>query len=189
MKIAFDLDGVLYPWHQVVWDTYFREKYPDIPYNLFWKDTHLSVPEEVWETIIPKPNLYTAPARADIVQMLHRIARDKFIVYVTLRPENLTRVTQRWLLKNGFPTPGECYVVESKVKACQKLGVDLVIEDRVDIMNDLADNDINVLGVRRPWNEDRIGDFPHVDNVLQLEREIARIETAQKVHRRRNGNG
>jgi uncharacterized HAD superfamily protein len=185
MKVSLDLDGVLYPWHQVVW----KEHFADDDYFDFWKERWKHVKTSTWNKILPDPDLYVQPARADVVQMVHRIANSRFVYYVTQRPKSLTRVTQRWLVRNGFPNPGDVYMTQDKVATCNKIGIDLHIDDRIDVMHNLADNGIRVLGVRQPWNEDRIDDFPHVDNILSLEREIARIESTQKAYRRRNGNG
>jgi uncharacterized HAD superfamily protein len=187
MRISFDLDGVLYPWHQVVWDKFFRKIYPD--YIEFWKEGWHHVSESQWNAILGDPVIYTLPARADVVQMVQRVAAQQFVFYVTQRPDKLAKVTQQWLAMNGFPYPGDCFLTQDKVKVCKKLEINLHVEDRIDVMNNLADNDISVLGVKQPWNEDHIDDFPHVTNMLDIEREIARIDSAQKVHRRRNGNG
>jgi uncharacterized HAD superfamily protein len=186
MKISFDLDGVLYPWHQIVWDSFFRKDYPD--YIQFWKNGWLHISTEKWNELLPDPSLYQHPARADVVRMVHDIGMTKFVYYISSRPASLAKTTTRWLVINGFPCPGDVYLAEDKAEVCKKLKIDLHVEDRLDVMHDLADNGIRVLGIKQPWNEDGIDDFPHVDHILKVEREIARIETTMKVHRRRNGN-
>jgi len=188
MKIAFDLDGVLYPGHRVVWDLYFSKRHPDLTYDMFWGNVWKSVPKDNWKPFLNQPDSYMQPARADVVQMMHKISQKRFVFYITQRNPTLAKTTQRWLVKNGFPNPGDVYFSTSKLEVCRKLEIDLHVDDRIDVMNELADNGIRVLGVKQPGNKDKIHDFPHVDNILSLEREIARIETAQNGHRRRNGN-
>lgn len=191
MRVSFDLDGVLYPWHQLVWDKFFRNR-SDNPafsdYVQFWKIGWQHISESEWKVLLNEDELYQHPARADVVRMVHEIAMTKFVFYITQRPPGIARTTSRWLVNNGFPYPGDAHLTQDKAATCLRLGIDLHIEDRIDVMHDLADNGISVLGVKQPWNEDEIDDFPHVDHILQIEREIARIDTAQKVHRRRNGN-
>ena len=187
MKIAFDLDGVLYDWHGAVWNKYFKSEYRD--YEEFWKNQWDLVDMERWQAIMLDPDVYTKPANAEVVNMLHKLSLRYFIYYITLRPKDLTRVTQVWLNRNGFPDSSHLFIEQkSKVSICQKLEIDVVVEDRINMMDELCDNGIRVLGVRQPWNELRIDEFEHVDKIRDVERELARIEMTRKAHRRRNGN-
>lgn len=189
MRVSFDLDGVLHGWHEAVWLKYFFGKLPGYEdYRSFWKEGWRQISEKEWGKIVSDLVMYTVPARADIVRMMQDISITKFVMYISTRPRDAMAVSQQWLVKNGFPAPQALYITNDKVLTCQKMDVDLHVDDRIDTMNDLADNGIRVLGVKQPWNEDGIGNFPHVDNILKLEREIARIDTARRVHRRRNGN-
>ena len=187
MRIAFDLDGVLHDWHGAVWYKYFKHEFND--YEEFWKKHWESVAEERWQPILHDEEMYTKDASAAIVNMLHKLSLKYHVYYITLRPQEFVDATRKWLSRNGFPDPSHLFVVkESKVPTCKKLEIDLVIEDRIPIMNELADNGFQVIGVKQPWNEDKITEYPHVEGILRLEREIARVETARKVHGRRNGN-
>jgi len=187
MKIAFDLDGVLHDWHGAVWKKYFMHEFND--YEVFWKEQWNSIDKERWQPILHDEEMYTGDALAPVVNMLHKLSLRYHIYYVTLRPQEFVDTTRKWLTRNGFPDPSHLFVVKhNKVPICQKLEIDLVVEDRIPIMSELADSGFQVLGVKQPWNEDEITEYPHVEGVLRLEREIARIESTRKAYRRRNGN-
>ena len=131
--------------------------------------------------------MYTGDAYAPIVQMMHKLSMKYHIYYVTLRPLEFVDTTRKWLSRNGFPDTSHLFVVkDSKVPTCRKLEIDIVVEDRIPIMNELSDNGFRVIGVKQPWNEDKITEYPYVENTLRLEREIARVEAMMLAHRRRN---
>ncbi len=60
--------------------------------------------------------------------MLHKVARDFKIVYVTARPEETRLTTKLWLAKHGFPGAPVIFA-NDKVKAVKELGIALMVED------------------------------------------------------------
>jgi uncharacterized HAD superfamily protein len=185
MKVSFDIDGVLYDWHRYAWNKYFLHQ---APYDSFWNTHYKSVDDETWQPILNDESLILNSGSAEIARMMQRLSRNYFIFYITSRPKTMLQATQKWLTRNGFPDAGTLYLTQDKLKVINKLEIDVHIDDRLEVLHRLADNNIRVVGVKQPWNTDEVEGFPFVENILEIERELARIETTMRVRRRRNGN-
>lgn len=96
--------------------------------------------------------------------------------YITARPVP-SKVTQAWLKRFDFPQAPVITVGpgQSKLETCQRLGIDLMIDDKVSTWEELNANGVPCLLRTRPHN-DRVeaGDM-RLDYLWQLPEKIAEL--------------
>jgi uncharacterized HAD superfamily protein len=155
MNIAFDLDGVLYPWHRVIYN-YIRENYKDFSatYTELWSNPYSFFTPEWWSYIASVPLMYqSAIPDKDIVDMLQKLDEEGHtIYYVTNREKELERVT-RWFLETyNFPQAGNLIITKEKDHTVRTLEIDIFVEDKptnLEMLSPLC----KTLGIEHPWNE------------------------------------
>lgn len=163
VKFGFDLDGVLYPWHELVWENY-RERLgvPNISFFDFWKVPGGFVSSHEGElsivNMVHDPTMYDkAVVRPEYLAAVKRIAAAVGEVwYITNRFLGAKPETERWLRRSRFPQC-EHFVFnsngESKSEAVDRLGIHIYIEDRPKHIEELLGSSLKYLIIRdRPWN-------------------------------------
>lgn len=154
MNIGFDIDGVLYPWHEEVYK-YIRENKRgcDRDFGRFWsnKSNYDWNPEQV-KLFVYNPTFYryghpmTPP---DILMSLMNKGHN--IYYVSNRPRYLEEVTFWWLKFWEFPSPFNFFLTENKLDTIISYNIDTFVEDRLENMTPLQ-HITYLYGLIRPWN-------------------------------------
>jgi uncharacterized HAD superfamily protein len=157
MKIGFDLDGVLYPWHKYFYELVSNRysEYSEMGYRYFWSKVKTFEKEDERLTkLVSLPGLYMKGViDEDILYYITELSKRNEIYYVTCRPANATKATIMWMTRNALPSsPENLYMLdESKRDKVIELDLDYYVEDRLEHLEDLKDI-TNVLLVRHPWN-------------------------------------
>ena len=146
MNFGFDIDGVLYPWHALVWKWYV-DNIGTIKISMvdFWKNPGglVAISEgSYWVTeMVKNPIPYTSqPVHAGVLRAVKYIANHYAdnIYYITGRPVHVRDATQDWLKENRFPFAenlifGDEYELDGvKGKEAAVIGTDCsyYVEDR-----------------------------------------------------------
>ena len=160
MRIGFDIDGVLYPWHEEVWKWYVRRNGEPISFIEFWKypDGWIAKNEgsAVVKAMVKETLPYvSAPANEADVSVMHDIT--KFfddIYYITSRPEHLHYDTAQWLRKNDFPFADNLIMADGnggKVQVVKDAQCNFYVEDRPKYLEILPEI-TQVFKMTRPYN-------------------------------------
>lgn len=89
----------------------------------------------------------------------------KFDYYITSIPQHLRESRTNWLRKHGFPDK-PVIVSNDKLKTCEELGVDVLIDDKPETMAEVKNSDI-VTGIQYVpyyFNPPITGDY-HTDDL------------------------
>lgn len=175
-RLGFDLDGVLYDWHEGVLD-YFKDMGQVSPMttvaDLF------AFPEEdgiihhwskwIKDYITHLPEFFEAPIDPRKLDIVRELGREYEIAYITARVPELEYFTKRWIVRNGLPQPENTYVTNgSKRNIVDGLELDYMIEDRPKYAVELADITTVIL-LTRPWNEKLPDDgYVRIDTLEEL---------------------
>lgn len=192
-KLGFDIDGVLYPWHEIVHEYYGDILAPGVNFFDFWK-----VPDG-WMTqhegtvgvknMVHDPLMYTKRSiRPDFLKAVNEVAEmvDE-LWYITMRPPDCKTDTSMWLKRNRLPSfknlifePGT-----EKSEHVAKLGVSIYVEDRPVHINDLIPVECltTLVVVNTPYNMTM--DLPEkcvrINSVLELPDIVRRLTSGKSV--------
>lgn len=158
-KLGFDLDGVLYPWHEIVLEELILAggmpvgatvgslfNYPSGIFHTF--------SPEVQDSILKNTRHYIRPfLREGAYEVLDTLRWDWDIFYITSRPHEAESPTKAWIRAMGLPYRDHVYVVNGgKRDMAELLGLDVFIDDRASHVDELHDICAVVL-LTRPWNK------------------------------------
>lgn len=152
--VGFDLDGVLYEWHEAVYDYFkmFRE-YKD-SYTTFWRNYRTILTNEDWGTITEISPLYGCKNPPTGCQdFLSKVADKYEIYYITFRPKSAELTTENYLKRFDFPFRENLIFTPDKANHARLLKLKYFTEDRQDYIEPLS-KVTNVILRARPWNED-----------------------------------
>ena len=90
---------------------------------------------------------------------LHEITARKFVTYNNLVGKTSRKWFEEWCARNDFEFSSitfcsEKYGPEDKYNACKRLKVDLMVDDRPEIVLYLAERGVRVLMMDAPYNQD-----------------------------------
>jgi uncharacterized HAD superfamily protein len=164
MKIGFDLDGVIYPWHWYVYNDMHKNGLVDATYDVFWSSGMWK--EEGYQEIISKyakdPLLYGYTIESSVEISIRALANlDTRFFFVTQRPENCAISTVNWINNNirGILTP-DIYVCKDKIEVLKKLHsyvlLDYYLEDRIELAEKVSALGIKTLLITTPYNRDDV---------------------------------
>ena len=170
-NIAFDLDGVLVPWHEQVHDYCVRFEHETLDLANFWKSFERIYNRIHIDNILNNP-LFIESSILDlrVVDMINRISEKNNIYYITSRPKEMDRVTRKWIKRNHLPQIENLYLTYFKELPVSVFKIDLMIEDRPENARKL-NNYTRVLLVSKPWHEDT-SDLEKIGDLLDLEKII-----------------
>lgn len=138
--IGFDLDGVLYPWQQSAYDWCVRnEYYHDDDWDSFW-EIWLPTQSKVFnDNLVRIPMLYhnMLPSQMQ-VDFLQDLGDRYTIYYVTSRPIEMLSVTENFLKTVRYPQIENLIFAYDKSPIVIQQGIELFVDDRHSIVNDLA---------------------------------------------------
>ena len=157
MNIAFDLDGVLYPWHTAVYNHLkHTQKDFNLSFNELWTPPFSYYTEEQWKYTASIPLLYgNMIPKKEILDMLNYLDKEGHtLYYVTFRPEDVQRVTIKYLDDYKFPQSSNLIFEPDKGKAARMLEIDVFIEDKSSNLEKLVSL-CRTIGIAHPWNADK----------------------------------
>ncbi len=167
--LGFDLDGVLYDWHSLVYDLLKRDYNLDIDYYTFWStEWRKSNYQKIISGLVGDITLYSRLfIRPSINNVLKELDKYYDLVYITQRPKSAALTTRLWLKKNDVPNYSNVYILENKCNAIRELGCAFYIEDRVELAHQIKLL-TNVILVAQPWNEGLRNGFEVIFNLEEL---------------------
>lgn len=172
-SIAFDLDGVLYPW-----TTFAYEKCRELG---FAKTNIEDFFENVFDQVLPKilkQNILTDQLlyyktlvnneHGELVKKFDKAGWD--IYYITLRPENCHFTTRIWLKNSKLPQYENIFFPDKKSTIIRQYNIQYKIEDREKIVEDVK-NFCDVFLVNTYWNRNykQPSNCIRIDSILELE--------------------
>jgi len=172
MNIGFDLDGVLYPWqeviHQYCLDHNLTTDKDPKKFWTVWAGDH----EDILANLVLISEFYHRSAPyAGVINMLNRLKEKYTIYYITGRPEILKGDTFKYLTEWDFPDATNIYFAKNKARAIQHLEIHSYVEDRIELAMSMSLFTKTFL-VTRPYNE-----------AFQVPSNIIRIASALDVER------
>lgn len=164
MIIGWDLDGVLYFWHELVLEYCKRENIVDKNMDLktFFNPVNTTsffdsgLTKVQRRNILDNPTFYEKePISPKILKVLNKLAKLAEFVYITCRPNSFSgHVTRSWIKRNKLPYSDNVYLLPGKkTEIVKQASCDIYVDDRVDFANELKDVTLVFL-LTRPWNED-----------------------------------
>ena len=173
MKIGFDLDGVLYPWHTIVYEHLKETKFIDgVSFQDFWGKYYKELlSEDEMMKVVNTTSLYIKRnIEAPILDMLNRLTKDHTLYYITSRPEHVWKSTKRWADRNNLPDTENliCMLGNGKDKYIIDNKIDIYVDDRLDIIKIVSPHTDAIL-VRQPYNDHGYQEYNYVQNVLEVE--------------------
>jgi uncharacterized HAD superfamily protein len=180
MKIGFDLDGVLYPWHIYFYEAVKRRdrRLQEMSYEDFWKN--IKTLEEEYKGLFDRyvniPKLYNMQkADKHIVKLLDELSPRNTLYYITCRPANSRMFTKAWMQRSKIPQRDNLIFLEgNKAPTIASLGIRFYLEDRLEHYNDIKDI-TRVLLIKQPWNNYGEGIEPSFDTTLDALVELINI--------------
>jgi uncharacterized HAD superfamily protein len=170
-KLALDLDGVLYPWHIALYNELFIHDKVTCDYYTFWKSEYKKYNNLWWENQIRVPFLYSTqiPSK-ETLETLEQLDKCYEIYYISARPQEVKLVTEQYLAKYEFPQRENLVFTSNKGLYCNAHNIHIAIEDQVHHICSLLANEVNVIAVRHPYNEEDLVKLgcPVVDTFSQV---------------------
>jgi len=174
-KLGFDMDGVLYPWHEMVVEDMIVKghvpkgttvggffNYPEGIMHRFSIDMQ--------QSLVKNAIYYIRPfLRDNAKQILDHLQIEWEIFYLTSRPHEVESATKAWIRRMGLPNKENVYVLNGGKRDMAKLlGLDIFVEDRITHVDELHDI-CPVILVTRPWNKDyNIQNHVRIDHLHEL---------------------
>jgi hypothetical protein len=177
MRLGFDIDGVLYPWHEEVWKWYVRRNGEPISFIEFWRWPGGWVARNEGTAIVKSLVKETLPyVSAGInevdVSIVNDIANEFFddIYYITSRPENLHYDTSKWLKESGFPFADNLIMADGnggKIQVVKDTGCNYYVEDRPKYL-ELLPEVTKAFKMIRPYNMYKMFDAITIGSLYEL---------------------
>jgi uncharacterized HAD superfamily protein len=169
-KIGFDIDGVLYDWHNVVyqWMKDYHTGF-DVPYDEFWtdwidRDEHANLANFLVKTPIFVTKLVMPDSMRDT---LWELARKNELFYITARPRDVHFGTRQWMKMSRIPNTDNLIFAEDKLPHIIEHNIDYFVEDMTKHALALQ-NHTRIILVEKPWNRIIQEEFPTIQSVTQL---------------------
>jgi 5'(3')-deoxyribonucleotidase len=172
--IGIDLDGVLYPWHDIIYKEHKLSGKTDLSFYEFWKqswDDYYSDDSRklYWDNICQIPIYYQrsliSPGDLDVLNFL---AKKADIYYITARPKSLEFVTRSWLKENKLPYYGNVIFAEDKLPHIILLGCDYFIDDKIDTIENIKDHTNAILFKTRRHSKKDVKDYTWISHLGEL---------------------
>jgi uncharacterized HAD superfamily protein len=169
-RLGFDLDGVLYPWQEVIYQYQRYHAGEEHSFQDFWKEAT----ERVFNTKLGDfwltNNLFYVQRdiRPEILDVIHYLNDIYDVYYITSRVKSARYATKYWFKRNKLPNFDNLYFADGeKLPLVLQHEIDYFVEDRIKHILELKDH-TNIILIRQPWNELIWDEVPTLDSVLQL---------------------
>ena len=177
-RLGLDIDGVLYPWQEIVYNYAKYHDGDERSFYDFWKEAT----EQVFTTNIGKFWLYNnlfytqRDIKPEILDTLHYLTEFYDLYYITARVKTVWNTTRYWFKKNKLPQLDNLYFTESeKLPLVLQHEIDHFVEDRIKHVLELRDHR-SVILIRHPWNELIWNEVPTLESVVQLPELLGVVE-------------
>lgn len=166
--IGLDLDGVLYRWHESLYE-YFR-LYRNFrgTYNEFWSTYIQQVSEEELCYLAGIDTLYSnMPPTRDCIDFLD-VLKDLFeIFYVTSRPDSVRATTELFLEKHKFPFKENLIFTPNKDNFARLHKFSFAVDDVQQHLEKYSKVTTPIL-FAQPWNRAIRDNFIVVRNLMEI---------------------
>ena len=152
--LGLDLDGVLYRWHEAVYE-YFRmyKNYTD-SFSHLWEYDYKDLSKEDWEFLINIDFLYSCEVPTpDCISFLNNVKYRFDIYYVTGRPLSVKTTTEQFLKRYKFPFRENLIFASDKQNTIRRLKINYFIDDLPYNLEELS-KVTNVIMLARPYNRE-----------------------------------
>ena len=173
MNIAFDVDGVIYPWHEAAFEyakLFLGAKESTV--GEYFEDFEEKHPRIYIDNLLNTRHLVSIkfPKKADVLT-LKNLSKENRIYYITAIPKELGISRKIWLKKHGFPYAENLILTNHHDKDyyARYYEIDLFIEDRLANAEYLS-KITRVILIKRPWNKDGREKFECINTLQDLER-------------------
>lgn len=169
--IGFDIDGVLYDIHRIVYTELVAHHNLSISFNDFWGEDGYknNYTEKFWENFYQIAILYDrAPPIRGSLDVVKHLADKYNICYITSRPDEVRFVTNYWLKYYKFPNYDNVSFSKNKAVDIRKKKCFYFIEDQwvQEVINEM-DKLTNVILVDKIYNRHITG-VPRIKNIEEL---------------------
>jgi hypothetical protein len=170
--VGFDLDGVLYQWHESVYEYFQCFKGYEGTFSDFWTVYIPSLSKDEQTYIVSLPFLYEnkIPLESTLELLEFCNKNTDGIYYITFRPLDLERVTQRYIRKY-FPQPENLFITGDKVTMSRYLGITHFIDDRDYYVRDISGIADSYL-MAKPWNREFQSELKTVHSLKEFQERI-----------------
>jgi uncharacterized protein len=158
VRIAVDIDSTLHPYWDQLSAIAKRRFGVDLPYETqhTWDITRLRpeqlrvcVAESHSESLVLAAQPY--PGAVETIRGWHDAGH--FIQVTSMRTEQATDATTRWLERIGLPYD-ELWCSQDKVARCVESRIDILIDDAPPSLREAAQAGITIATIMHPWNRD-----------------------------------
>ena len=178
MLFGFDIDGVLYPWHYIVWKwTTTKDGYITTTFDEFWNYPDGWVAQNegtdlVKAMVAEESNYMAVPLSAYVKETVHRIASQfaDDVFYITGRPLSVKDATQKYLVDNGLPSSRNLYFSKEnggKLNIIKELGCNYYVEDQpkhLEVLPKVA----TIFAVVAPYNTHKKWDAISIHHIMEI---------------------
>jgi len=168
--IGFDLDGVLYPFHEAFYRELvahcgLKESYWD-----FWTKSYLGWDKDGRFTNLTRlPHLFTSGViMPSNLRTLWKLSKMYDIIYITRRMPEINYWTGYWLKKNDVPFYENYLQTNDKLATVGEQKCAYYVEDRgveATALSKITD----VFLLKQPWNLNDRNGYTCIDNLQELE--------------------
>jgi len=166
-NIGLDVDGVIYPWHNIV-RTYYKMYHNYNGSDAYFMDYFnkaLSVEEQKY--IVSLPHLYDkailSPSTKLIIDRLSEIGD---LYYITARPESAIDVTHRFFEKSKLPFKENLVFSRNKAVQMRLNSISFYVDDNQSTIRELQDI-TTAFWFKVTWWEDK-NDLPTVASLAEF---------------------
>ena len=166
LKIGIDIDGVLYPWHEIV----YREIGEDtgLSFNDFWVNYIPSMSEDRQKYIVSIPLYYErALLSEDARTYLPRLAELGELFFITARDISLQRITEKFLNKNKVPFKENLFLEKDKGYLARMLQLNYFVDDFISNYDSVGKTAKAFL-FAQPWNRSERGNRDTIYSIKDL---------------------
>lgn len=181
-RVGFDLDGVLYPWHELVYYHLTKEEIiKDVSFSDFWVNVDKFISSQLLYSFTVDP-VFMSYAHPDIDdhKTIVSLAKNYEIFYITARVPEVAIATRNWIKYHKFPYPENVFVVqEKKLEEIKRNNIRYFVEDRAEYALELRDF-CKVFLVKKPWNESIQHEFICINKVSDLQGLLPKVRIGGK---------
>ena len=169
-NIGLDLDGVLYPWHNVIWEYLKNFKGEELGYKEFWKKAKEENYRRVeLEALVEVPMFYNQrDIRKYILDVVKKLAETRRIYYITTRPESARRATMTWLDRSGLPDSKNIIITQDKRPHIAMLECDYFVDDKQETIDNVKDITNAILFKSDYMQDEDAEGYNYIENLSEL---------------------
>jgi len=129
-NIGIDLDGVIYPWHDVVYE---RECLDKNVSNLeFWTKIHSLYSDFAINNLVQIQHYYGVKnITCENLELLNELSKEHALFYITNRNEGVRFATTSWMKRNNIPQRENLIFSSNKIVPVILNKIDLFVEDNI----------------------------------------------------------